>query len=90
MHVTQGSVIYNQVSMIYIKHFANESGFVGKVLYCNSSFIRDLQSCAPSEYEPNKKGSLTAMQRKYDRILKSVIENDIVLIPYYPQAETII
>lgn len=58
-----------------------------KVLYCNTNFIRDLRNCAPDDYAQLRMQSpKTDKQRaKYEKILNDINDNDVVLIPFYPE-----
>ena len=59
---------------------------VQKVLFCNTNFIRDVKNCAPHDYDMLKNGPETEQKRKYEKIIKDITENDVVLIPFYPEA----
>lgn len=57
-----------------------------KVLFCNTNFIRDVKNCAPQDYDLLKNGPETDQKRKYEKIIKDITDNDVVLIPFYPEA----
>ena len=56
-----------------------------KVLFCNSNFIRDLKNCAPADYEALMDGPETDQKRRYQKIIKDITDNEVVLIPFYPE-----
>ena len=56
-----------------------------KVLFCNTNFIRELTNCAPEDYDALMAGADTTQKKRYEKIIKDITENDIVLIPYYPE-----
>ena len=56
-----------------------------KVLYCNSNFLRELKNCQPNDYEKMMNEPETDQKRKYEKILKDITDNDVVLIPFFPE-----
>jgi len=56
-----------------------------KVLFSNTNFIRDLIKCAPQDFEALHNGPETDQKRKYEKIIKDITDNEVVLIPYYPE-----
>jgi len=56
-----------------------------KVLYANTKFLRDLMACAPSDYDEMLNGPETDQKRKYEKCIKDICDNEVVLIPYYPE-----
>lgn len=59
-----------------------------KVLFCNTNFIRDLKACAPIETDDfEEEHADLESQRKYEKIIKDIVESDVVLIPYYPERQ---
>ena len=57
-----------------------------KVLFCNTNFIRELKNCQPDDYELLMNGPDIDQKRKYEKILKDIHANEVVLIPFYPEA----
>jgi len=56
------------------------------VLYCNTNFLRELMNCAPNDSDSFLNGGPeTDQQRKYHKIIKDICDNEVVLIPYYPE-----
>ena len=56
-----------------------------KVLFCNTSFMRDLKTCAPVDYDALRAGPETDQRRKYEKIIKDITDNEVVLIPFFPE-----
>ena len=42
-------------------------------------------NCAPNDYDSFRAGPETDQKRKYDKIIKDICDNEVVLIPYYPE-----
>ena len=56
-----------------------------KVLYGNTNFLREIMNCQPTDYDAMKNGPETDRKRRYEKIIKDICENEVVLIPYYPE-----
>ena len=56
-----------------------------KVLYCNTSFIREFKNCVPHDYDDLMNGPETDQKRRFTKILKDITDNEVVLIPFYPE-----
>ena len=56
-----------------------------KVLFCNTGFIREFKNCVPVDYDSLMNGPETDQKRRFTKILKDIAENDVVLIPFYPE-----
>ena len=42
-------------------------------------------NCQPTDYDAMKNGPETDRKRRYEKIIKDICENEVVLIPYYPE-----
>ena len=58
------------------------------MLYCNTNFIRELINCAPTDYDALRRGPETDQKRKYEKIIRDITDNEVVLIPYYPERKS--
>ena len=56
-----------------------------KVLFCNTSFIREFKNCVPNDYDSLMNGPETDQKRRFNKIMKDISENEVVLIPFYPE-----
>lgn len=56
-----------------------------KVLFCNTNFIREFKSCVPTDYDALMEGPETDQKRKFTKMMKDISENEVVLIPFYPE-----
>jgi len=55
------------------------------VLLSNTNFIRDLIKCSPQDFEALHNWPEMDQKRKYEKIIKDITDNEVVLIPYYPE-----
>ena len=55
-----------------------------KVLYGNSNFIRDLKQVMPDLDDLNDFGGDSPQKVKYQKIMKDVVESNVVIIPFFP------
>jgi hypothetical protein len=57
-----------------------------KVLYCNSNFIRKLRDCQKKSLDNTLND--TKVQNDYNEMIQDLIDNDTILIPFFPDKQT--